>query len=455
MNDRLAFLSAIAQTPDEDAVRLVFADWLDEHGEDDRAQLVRLQCQASCLPRWCPERRWLLWCAEQVLARRPEWRAELPSLEGVTWGRFERGFVAEAIVADFDCLLRHAAAIGAVGTVSEVFITRTQRDYPMDRLPALPWLRSLVLDAKRFSRLGSMLYSDGVARLASAPMLATLHHLRIDSHWSGAEGVRALARSAHLGPLTSLSIADAHDDASAWPELLASPRAAGLRRLGLRAGGISVFPGFRAEVAAPFAAAPSLAALQSLDISNRCVDPNSYELLLRSGHVAALRELEARQQLLKADDLAPFADTAARPRLVSLDVSQSHFRRAGLAHLLSARCLAGLERLGLADCRLTGPDCDLLTTALWRPTLTALDLSQNRLQAAGLRRLFAADWPRLRELGLAETGLKTPAALELAKWPGLTQLRTLDVRGNDLGGDVERRLREAVLPADARLMVDG
>ena len=105
MNSRLAFFSAIAQTPDEDAVRLVFADWLDEHGEEDRAQFVRLQCQASRRPRWCPQRRWLLWRAEQLLARRPEWRAELPSLEGVTWGRFERGFVAEAMVADFDCLL--------------------------------------------------------------------------------------------------------------------------------------------------------------------------------------------------------------------------------------------------------------------------------------------------------------------------------------------------------------
>ena len=32
MNDEAAFLSAIEATPDDDTLRLVFADWLDEHG---------------------------------------------------------------------------------------------------------------------------------------------------------------------------------------------------------------------------------------------------------------------------------------------------------------------------------------------------------------------------------------------------------------------------------------
>jgi uncharacterized protein (TIGR02996 family) len=31
--------------PDDDAPRLVYADWLDEHGEADRAEFIRLQCE--------------------------------------------------------------------------------------------------------------------------------------------------------------------------------------------------------------------------------------------------------------------------------------------------------------------------------------------------------------------------------------------------------------------------
>src|SRR5262245_33263181 len=104
MSDRHALLRAIAQAPDDDVVRLVFADWLDDHGEADRAAFIRLQCQAIHRPDWCPERAWMLWQADRLLERHPEWRSDLPRLEGITWGRFERGFVAEAVVKDFDVL---------------------------------------------------------------------------------------------------------------------------------------------------------------------------------------------------------------------------------------------------------------------------------------------------------------------------------------------------------------
>src|SRR5262245_42394378 len=40
--DEEAFLRAISATPDDDAPRLVYADWLDEHS-DPRAEVVRLQ----------------------------------------------------------------------------------------------------------------------------------------------------------------------------------------------------------------------------------------------------------------------------------------------------------------------------------------------------------------------------------------------------------------------------
>jgi uncharacterized protein (TIGR02996 family) len=50
MADHLGFLQAIIESPDDDAPRLIYADWLDEHGEPIRARFIRLQCQfASCL----------------------------------------------------------------------------------------------------------------------------------------------------------------------------------------------------------------------------------------------------------------------------------------------------------------------------------------------------------------------------------------------------------------------
>src|SRR5215510_89544 len=43
MRDDAPFLAAIAAEPEDDTARLVFADWLDEHGEAERAEFIRVQ----------------------------------------------------------------------------------------------------------------------------------------------------------------------------------------------------------------------------------------------------------------------------------------------------------------------------------------------------------------------------------------------------------------------------
>jgi uncharacterized protein (TIGR02996 family) len=49
MHDRDALLRAIIENPDDDAPRLIYADWLDEHGDPDRATFIRLQCELGRL----------------------------------------------------------------------------------------------------------------------------------------------------------------------------------------------------------------------------------------------------------------------------------------------------------------------------------------------------------------------------------------------------------------------
>jgi len=46
IGDREALIAAIAANPDEDTPRLVLADWLQENGEEDRAEFIRYQCEA-------------------------------------------------------------------------------------------------------------------------------------------------------------------------------------------------------------------------------------------------------------------------------------------------------------------------------------------------------------------------------------------------------------------------
>jgi uncharacterized protein (TIGR02996 family) len=64
MTPRLALLSAILANPDDDLPRLVFADWLEEHGTTDadaaRVEFIRLGCKSKAKSRITPaETKWL------------------------------------------------------------------------------------------------------------------------------------------------------------------------------------------------------------------------------------------------------------------------------------------------------------------------------------------------------------------------------------------------------------
>ena len=41
------FLRAICENPEDDTVRLVYADWLDENGDADRAEFIRVHCELA------------------------------------------------------------------------------------------------------------------------------------------------------------------------------------------------------------------------------------------------------------------------------------------------------------------------------------------------------------------------------------------------------------------------
>lgn len=50
LSDREALLSSIITNPDDDVARLVYADWLQEHGEEDRAEFIRVQIELAKTP---------------------------------------------------------------------------------------------------------------------------------------------------------------------------------------------------------------------------------------------------------------------------------------------------------------------------------------------------------------------------------------------------------------------
>jgi uncharacterized protein (TIGR02996 family) len=98
VSDREALLRAIIEDPDDDAPRLIYADWLDEHGNADRAEFIRLQCDIYSTP--MPEKHWsaLVDRARTLLGNNEKlWMQELPD-RTPSWstGPFYRGFIRQA-----------------------------------------------------------------------------------------------------------------------------------------------------------------------------------------------------------------------------------------------------------------------------------------------------------------------------------------------------------------------
>jgi uncharacterized protein (TIGR02996 family) len=179
------FLLTIREHPDDMGPRLVYADWLEERGDCDRAELIRLQCRDK-----------------------DEGRAlELVHLHGETWAgaaarhaygvAFRRGFVEEITVCA-RTLLEYADEIFAAAPVRLLRVIGVAGVLDgFVRCPNLARVEALHLT-------GAGLADAGAAALAGCEHLANLCTLRLGQNAIGDEGVEALADSPWLGKIETL-----------------------------------------------------------------------------------------------------------------------------------------------------------------------------------------------------------------------------------------------------------
>ena len=68
MSDRLGMIHAIHEQPDDDLPRLAYADWLEERGDADHAEFIRVECEAARTDRDSPTYPKLLRRSDQLRA---------------------------------------------------------------------------------------------------------------------------------------------------------------------------------------------------------------------------------------------------------------------------------------------------------------------------------------------------------------------------------------------------
>jgi uncharacterized protein (TIGR02996 family) len=243
--EQRAFWSAIRANPLDDTPRLVYADWLQEHSDETRAEFIRVQCALALLGpdrRRGRKQRLPLESQEALLLTKyreawfSQFRARLkgsnrwdPGDEWLDRLPFRRGFVDAMHLG-----LASAGALALAGDelepVDRIGVMECAANYESKSVAAITqwsgagcvvWFSIANANDKdvisvihpgylrNLSHLGlwyGTVSDKGVVQLAESPLVASLRSMDLQDNPITDAGAFALAESPHLSKLTRLAL---------------------------------------------------------------------------------------------------------------------------------------------------------------------------------------------------------------------------------------------------------
>jgi uncharacterized protein (TIGR02996 family) len=389
-----ALLEDICANPTDDDLRLIYADWLDDNGDPERARFIREQVRGVAS--------WSTWYQKET-----EWTKAMPALPGIRWGGFRRGFIENIFVESVAAFEEAAPLIRRTIPLRGVFL----EGGPPEAVarPCFAGLDYLTVYGKAFT--------DGnIIRFASAATLRSLTSLDLNLSTSTmtSAGLRTLFWSGNLRGLRSLS--------------LNSPDG-------------RVFGGEAAQVLADEYVLLGLTGdlcLHGWDLAG-----------LAAANLAAARDLSSLR--LVGDNLgdagmAALCSAGMPSGLRSLLLTGNQIGPAGAAELANCRFLKEVSWLVLHDNPLMPEGVIALAErGVCRPR--DLRMTNTRAGDAGLAALAQSPLlSKVKELEFGSNRLTPSGVVALANSPQVGCLRRLDLRGNGL-----KEADKALLASSPRL----
>ncbi len=329
-----ALLADILANP-EDGPRLVYADWLDEHGEAERAEFIRVQCEEAGLDEDDPRRQalarrsWEIAQSNLIPGPRPEWTGGIHALAS-EW-KFRRGFV-EHVALPAATFLERAADLFRRAPVCSVHFTGVT--------------------------------PESLAVLGACPFLGRLTGIDLSWNEVGDQGVATLLHARHLGKLRTLCLKGTGLTSAGVEALAASPQLAGLAVLDLASTGRFVLNQIDTRGAVALAASPHLRQLTSLNLGT----PPEYGAGNRIGTAGCLalagsaildtvRALDLSSNIIEDAGVQALAHSPHAAELRRLDLRGNTLTAAGIEALIASPVLSRLRVLGLSS-NPGGPACE-------------------------------------------------------------------------------------------------
>jgi uncharacterized protein (TIGR02996 family) len=310
------FLAAINADLDDDTPRLVFADWLQENGDEARGQFIRLQCTGDA-------------SADAILAEHrerwfsglPQWCADRP--DGCV---FRRGFVAAMTVLGSHWLARSPFA--------------KPRDAGGKAIRQITALEELRIE---------QVWNDVVTTRA----LAGLRRLTVTSAASGV--IESLAKSPALPTLTDLAIEGKGSDGvtkRSFMELFGADKLAGLRRLRFESKSVG-------DLVARGLQFKWFSGLEELRLRHTSLTAGGAQELARLS-AANLRVLDLLNNAIGDGGLRTLLDSPALRKLEELVLRQCHLTLASVRALANWEGLRSVRSLNLTGNGLKTGDAQII-----------------------------------------------------------------------------------------------
>lgn len=323
MTPEQLFLRAIAENPDDDAPRLMFADWLAEHDDPARGEFIRLQCEIAQLPEGDPQRKALERRAKTLHdANLTRWLGPLhefdpsPSYERgtaclyLTAGRFASARFQKVAAEWFP----HAGVVQLILTGTTKRIEAVAKSSLLDGIHHLMFFRNGLRDA-------------GLKTLVASPHLLNVTDLGFFSN-PIEQGLRYVAASKRLPKLRRLTVSRAFITASVVRPLLAAAKTLpNLTDLRINEAG------FDDRDIAQLAGYPEVSRLHQLDLAQNDIGDRGAEALASSRHLRDLQRLQLYGNNLTDTGALALAESRHLRKLRLLDVRGNRITAAGMQML--------------------------------------------------------------------------------------------------------------------------
>ncbi|MEK6237946.1 MAG: TIGR02996 domain-containing protein [Planctomycetales bacterium] len=463
MTQERMFLNEIIENPDDDAPRLVFADWLEERG-DLRADFIRAQCELAKLPDH--ERRPDLEAREQQLLFRHGKQWAKPLRKRIKKWTFRRGLIDEVTVSAAAFLehgeeLLQRAPIQGVRLKDAGQLLGDLADCPwMQRITSLDfggpnyWHNHPPAPPARIDDVMGLLCSPNLANLKHLKPVCLLHMRPWGSQqffWSDLRGWKGL-RNLH-----SLDLSETYQDWDWRRQVL--PQITHLKELRTETFGAY-------NPSDPPAPLPGVALdrltldhAHLLDWELDFINANTEAAFVNchaidaSPRIPSLLAHEAAKKVvglylencrLTGVALKQLVECEGLSRLRALRLRNTSIPQSGLDALRRSRCLKDLAELDLTNCARAG-DKDRgarAATGGGFPHLTTLRLGGNAISGRGLKRLVDSPVTKqLIRLELDRNPLGDEGGELLVRHGPWPRLCCLDLRATGLSDGVKGRLR--------------